>query len=213
MRGAVPIESLSVGERVLTTSVTVGSDGNASETDRGTAVDPDTHRLVRLKIEDRWSDGTLDVVDIETLQSSAWISDNRVEPGARVGVPLELREMGLPELLAEVVSVEPCPPIETSGGRVLLTTVNHLSSFVFELSLEDASGKVDTLEVTGWHKFFSESRGWVSVVELEPGELLRSLNVSVITSNATTDYRIKCHQSLIPLYLIDLVPFKSTRSF
>ena len=54
--------------------------------------------------------------------------------------------MGLPpDLSAQVVAIEPCPPIKSGSGRVVLTTVNHLSNNVCELSVEDAAGRRETI--------------------------------------------------------------------
>ena len=55
----------------------------------------------------------------------------------------------------------------------MLTTVSHLNAFLFDLRLSAADGMLDTLGVTGYHKFFTEDRGWVSVCDLIPGEQVR----------------------------------------
>lgn len=103
--------------------------------------------------------------------------DNGIEVGGLIPLDtvLDLKELGVPDgLEGSVVSIGDCPSIETGAGRVVLTTVNHLNNFVFNLTLKDAHGKSDTIGVTGWHKIYSEQRGWVSVSELEHGELIRN---------------------------------------
>ena len=58
-----------------------------------------------------------------------------------VPLPMDLLEMGMPEdLRAKVEAVEPCPRIESGPGRVVLTTINHLNSYVFALQLTDPAG-------------------------------------------------------------------------
>jgi hypothetical protein len=159
------IEQVRVGERV----VTPGTDAAES---LPTAVDPATWKLLTLRLAERWEDGTLDVTEIRTLQPPQWLLEHSAAVGARVPVPLDLEEMGLRSGEAEVVSIEPCPPIAGGPGRVVLTTVNHLNNFLFRLTLKEPSGAQETLGVTGWHKLYSEDRGWVSVCELRLGETL-----------------------------------------
>ena len=86
--------------------------------------------------------------------------------------------MGLPrDLRATVLSVEHCPEIKEGPGRVVLSTVNHLNKYVFELTIRDAAGHSETVHATGFHKFFSASRnGWISAAELQKGEQLRGVN-------------------------------------
>ena len=59
----------------------------------------------------------------------------------------------------------------------MLTTVNHLNKYVFELAIKDAAGRSETVHTTGFHKFYSDSRNaWVSAKELRKGEQLRGVN-------------------------------------
>jgi hypothetical protein len=162
------IEQIRVGQRVIA--------GNPERADSplaaDSAVDPVTWRLLRLHAEDRWEDGTLDTIEVETLQGPQWIESQHAVPGATVPLPIDLLEMGMPETLrARVVAIEPCPPIAKGPGRVVLTTINHLNRYVFRLGLSDSSGRTETVGVTGFHKFYSEDRKeWVSVEDLRLGE-------------------------------------------
>ncbi len=162
------IAEVSVGQRVVTPETIPGV---AMET----AVDPATWKLLKLMIDIPARDGApADQAEIQTLQSPAWIAENHAIIGGLVPTPLDLREMGMEQEAAEVVAIEPCPPIKTGPGRVVLTTVNHLNQFLFDLTVSDASGHRETIGVTGWHKIYSESRdGWVSASLLTNGELLR----------------------------------------
>jgi hypothetical protein len=161
-----PIESIHVGQRVVTPAMD-------AERPMPTAVDPCSWKLVRLRMERHWEDGTLDDVHVETLQSPAWLAEHQVKVGGRVQLPVDLSDLAEPDNPAEVEAVEPCPPIERRSGRVVLSTIEHLNNFVFDLSLRDGSDRGQVVAVTGWHKFYSESRGWVSACELSPAETLR----------------------------------------
>jgi hypothetical protein len=124
----------------------------------------------------RSPDGTLDTWEVQTLQPADWLAMHQADAGGWIDLSavLDLAEMGAPQgLRGRIVSVGPTPQIEDGPGRVVLTTVNHLSSFIFQLTLSAGDGGFDTLGVTGWHKFFSERRGWVSACDLELGETLR----------------------------------------
>ena len=123
----------------------------------------------------RWDDGILDDVNIETLQPPEWIASHHVKVGSSVLLPLDLLEMGLPETMqAKVLSVEPCPPIATGLGRVVLTTINHLNRDVCELTVEDKDGRQRRCAPTGLHRFYREGDNqWAHLNELKQGDLIR----------------------------------------
>ncbi|MGH7139388.1 MAG: polymorphic toxin-type HINT domain-containing protein, partial [Pirellulales bacterium] len=168
------IEDIRVGERVL------GENPELAESEHSTrtAVDPETWRLVRLHADCRWQDGTLDPVEVESLQPFSWIEAHEARRGRRVPLPLDLTEMGLPaDLPATVVAIEPCSPISDSLGHVVTTTVNHLNAALCDLSVADATGRRETINTTAFHKFYSDTRrGWVSASALREGEQLRGPN-------------------------------------
>ncbi len=85
--------------------------------------------------------------------------------------------MGLPQgLLARVQSNDPCPALAQRPGRVVLTTVSHLNSNVWEIDLADERGMARTIRPTGTHKFYNASRReWTSAKDLKPGERLRGI--------------------------------------
>ena len=84
-------------------------------------------------------------------------------------------EMGVPQGLSGTVdSISACPAIETGSGRVVLMTVSHLNSYVFTLTLTGSSGVTDNIGITGYHKVYSEARGWVNTCELGIGEQVRT---------------------------------------
>jgi hypothetical protein len=91
--------------------------------------------------------------------------------------------MGAPEgLIGTVTFIGPCPQLEDGPGRVVLTTVNHLNNFVFDLTLT-ANGAIDTLGVTGTHRIYTEDRGWIAASELTQGEVVRTANGDAVVSS------------------------------
>jgi hypothetical protein len=175
-----PIDQIRVGQRVVT-----------PETDPGaslpTAVDRSTWKLLTLEWVSAWPDGTRDRMHVRTLQPPQWLAAHHAQVGARVPVPLDLREMGVPAgQPAEVVAVDPCPAITDGPGRVVLTTVNHLNAFLFDLKVNGERGPPQDLEVTGWHKLYSEDRqAWTSVCELHAGEALRGRDGPLTVASLT----------------------------
>ncbi len=162
------IEEIRVGQRVW-------ADNPDVDSPEETAVDPSTWKLVRMCAETVWEDSTVDDINVETIVPPEWIElfDTRV--GASVPIPLDLQEMGLPEdLLAKVLAIERCPPIEDGRGRVVLTTVNHLNRDVYELTVEDERSQAVTTRPTGFHKFYrKDDQAWVSTKDLRAGDRLR----------------------------------------
>ena len=177
------IEWVRVGQRVVTQDTFPGP---LAEEERGagatgTAVDPRTWKKLVLLAETHWDDGTRDNINVETLQPPEWIKEHDVRIGANVPLPRDLVEMGLPrDLHATVIAVEHCPQIDAGPGRVVLTTVNHLNKYVFELTIRDATGRCETVHTTGFHKFYTDSRNaWISANELRKGEQLRGVNAAL----------------------------------
>ncbi|MGH7137576.1 MAG: hypothetical protein ACREHD_17660, partial [Pirellulales bacterium] len=66
---SVAIENIRVGQRVLGEN----PDLAGSQHNTRTAVDPATWRLLKLHADWRWEDGTLDTIEVETLQPPSWI--------------------------------------------------------------------------------------------------------------------------------------------
>ena len=178
-----PIETIHVGQRVLTSSAPGQIAGSQAST-----VDVRRWRRLRLRADNRWADGTPDVIEVETLQPPEWIEANHAETGSLVSLPLDLEEMGLRRgTMARVVANEPCPALGQGPGRAVLTTVNHLNSDVWKLVVEQtASENRQTIFPTGLHRFYSASRGhWVHTQDLEPGEHLIGIDGPVVVRAVT----------------------------
>jgi len=181
------IETLHVGQRVITPSC----DPNHP---MPTAVDRSAWKQIRLEREIELGDGLADVTHVETLQPPQWLAQFQVHPGGQAPAPLDLQEMGVEPGLFKVVAVSNCPPIEQSPGEVVLTTITHLNSFLFDLSLRNDSGKSDLIQVTGWHKLYSLNRGWTSVCDLKPGEELRGRSGSLKLATLAR------HTGIVPVF-------------
>ena len=93
-----------------------------------------------------------DIIELELLRSVEWMEAVQCAAGAVIWFDLE--EMGL-HGWAEVVRVEPCPPIKAGPGRVVLATVTHDNSFLMDLRL---AGIAEPLHLTDRHRLFSATR-------------------------------------------------------
>jgi Pretoxin HINT domain len=165
------IETLRVGDRVLT--------GLPTDTDRRTAVNPTSWRKLKLSATTLWKDGTQDRFNVETLQPPEYLAEHSCQVGSTLPMPLDVQEMGCPDgLMAVVESIEPCPAIQDSDGRVILTTVNHLNTACRALTVRDQSGNTETIQTTDYHPFWSEThQDWVQAGKLAVGENVRGLNL------------------------------------
>lgn len=144
------------------------------------------YRKIVIRAIDEWPDGTVDFINVETLQPRQWIDAHGVHVGGEAPVPLDVVEMGLSAgLKGKVLDILPCPQIRRGPGRIVLTTVNHLNPDVCELTLRDKAGREETLRPTSTHQFYSISRGeWLAAAELQNGETLDGIDgrVTVVAS-------------------------------
>lgn len=145
------IEDVTIGSRVVGFAL----DSNPKTTNL-------TSRwLIELRIDHR---------NVELLRSLDWIEDYGAHVGG--GVFLDMPEMGV-EGLAEVLAIEPCPPLDEGEGSLVTGTFKHASGEVYELKLASESKAIG---VTGTHPFWSVDReAWVSVIDLRTGETLKTL--------------------------------------
>ena len=143
------------------------------------------YRLVKLKAHSVWADGTVDTINVETLQPWQWIHHHEVRVQGYAPMPIDALEMGLPEdLTGKVIDILPCPPLRAGPGRLVLTTVDHLNKDVIELTLLNSDGDPETLRPTGTHKFYSITRGeWLSASQLARGEHLDGINGKITVAD------------------------------
>ena len=116
----------------------------------GTAVDPRTWKKFVLLAETHWDDGTRDDINIETLQPPEWIKKHDVRIGAMFRFRAISSRWACRDLHATVIAIDRCPQIDAGPGRVVLTTVNHLNHYVFELTVADGDGHTETIHPTGF---------------------------------------------------------------
>ncbi len=155
-----PIESLEVGQRVITTD-------NADE-EHATSVDPESWVSVALRMADPQAPNF--TIEMTVLRPETWLDSLNATQGA--SIYLEMPEMRLSGP-AEVIEISPCPEIETGPGKVILATIKSTSNTVHELHLADLN---EPIECTQAHPFYSiEQDDWVSLRDLRVGEHLRTL--------------------------------------
>ncbi len=112
------------------------------------------------------------------LRDCAWLKDNHAYVGGTVW--LNMPEMGV-EGLAEVLAIEPCPPLEEGEGRLVTGTFRHTSGEVYDLKLESESNPIG---VTATHPFWSVDREeWISAIDLEIGETLKTLEGTTVVES------------------------------
>ena len=112
------------------------------------------------------------------LRDCAWLEDHHAHVGGTVW--LNMPEMGV-EGLAEVLAIEPCPPLEEGEGRLVTGTFRHTSGEVYDLKLESESKPIG---VTATHPFWSVNRReWVSGIDLEVGETLKTLEGTTVVES------------------------------
>ena len=155
--GSRPIESLRVGDRVLTAS-------GAAETE----VDGDW-RVIELTLDIGRDLHGRDVLAISLLRPPEWLAANGISSeGDQLLLELdELRISGF----ATVRSIRGPPEIEAGAGRVVLATITHLNDDLFSLEFDDGN----LLLPTGRHRFYSLDRDdWIPTRALEVGERLET---------------------------------------
>lgn len=153
--GRVPIESVQVGDRVLT------STSHDASLSGETRVDPATWKRISLELPQ--TDG---VLYLSLLRPPKWLAATDTALGALI--QLNLAEIGISGQ-ARVTGIEPCPIPEAGPGRVVLGTLSRQAENLLEISLADGTA----FEVTDNHRFFSADRqAWIPAAELGQYEQL-----------------------------------------
>ncbi len=153
-------------------------------------IEPDTWRIVRLQMEK--SNGAR--VDIALLRSSDWLAENNVELGGTV--ELDLTELGVCGPAA-VLSIAPCPMIETGGGRIVTGTFAHFSKEIVDVRVSGSKGAIGC---TPNHPFWSEDRqAFVSAGDLRVGEAVAQVDGELVFVIG-----IKNHVSAQPVFNLEV---------
>jgi hypothetical protein len=181
----VPIAQIEVGQRVPAENPVEEWDGSL-----GVEVDPVTWRKLTLSCPKR--DGTS--AQVVLLRPNWWLADQ----GAAVGrtVFISVPECGI-DGNADILAIEPCPPIPAGPGEVVTGTFRHTSADVIDLHI---AGLDEPIGVTANHRFWSEDRwDFVDAGQLVPGERLRgmagTLAVQTITPRSAREsvFNIEVH--------------------
>jgi hypothetical protein len=160
--GAVPIEDVGVGDRVLT--------GTPSDETGETEVDPASWRVYTIEVEA----GTARTGQIKLLRPAAWLAENEVgvDKAGSVWVNLNIPGWGL-DGLARVLAIEPCPDIKPGPGRVVL--MKSITLYRGEMAKVQFEGFATPLEGTSSHPVFSLDEGdFVPLGSLEPCDRVRT---------------------------------------
>ena len=162
--GKCAIETQFPGDRAMTlqTLATAHLPG-----DDPTAIDPANCRLVRLRSRRRFP--SENVIDAELIRPLSWLKENRLVAGGSI-------RFRVPELdidgVADVLAVEPCPPIEPGRGRVITGRFSTSECKVLQL---EVAGEEKPIEPTPPHRFKSFDRGdWIPAEELRVDENLET---------------------------------------
>ncbi len=121
-------------------------------------------------------DGT--TAKVEMLRPATWLEEQQVHVGGKV--PIEVPECGI-EGLADVLDIQPCPPIDQGPGRTVTATFHHQSATTYDLQIEGFDQPIGT---TGNHPFWSETKQeFVRADELSAGEeVLTNNGVAFVAS-------------------------------
>ncbi len=182
-RTKMPIEQVRVGQRVATDGGMANSaDGKTADPNpRATAVDPATWRLVTILAGDLFA---------QTLVPMSWIQEFGVALGNAIRLidVIDLKEMGVSEeLVGTVVGIAACPDIEADSGRVVLTTINHLSENLYLVTFGANGRNAETISVTGHHRFYTLDHHWTMAQQLMIHQQLCGIEQSVSIKNRTRD--------------------------
>ncbi|WP_437956071.1 RHS repeat-associated core domain-containing protein [Sorangium sp. So ce119] len=161
--GLVPIETVSVGDRVLT------SDGRSE-----TLVD-ESWRLVELEMPIRA--GARDTIQIRLLRPPSWLAAHGVAEGRTVWLAYEEISLAGEALVRHL---GPAPPIAAVPGRVVLSTINQTANDIVRLRFR---GEGEVIEATASHRFYSVDRGdWARADNLKTGEHVRTASGTLAVS-------------------------------
>jgi hypothetical protein len=182
------IQDITVGEHVATDGGVANSPtGTAAADSDSTDVDPATWRELTITSGD-WQ--------VQILEPLTWIQSHELSVGSLVDLDefVNLLDIGVPtDIVGTIQSIGACPTIASGPGRVVLATVTHLNDDVFNLTMTDNAGDSTTIGVTGYHKIYTEDRGWVDAGDLYDGELVRGDNGDVTVTGLSSDpgtYRV-----------------------
>ena len=184
-KGKKPIETIKVGDRVLTrpdgnrrahrsgatsrVDDSGESDDSGSDADFGDSIEIDPKDWREIELTVVRSGG--DTARLTLLRPLSWL----VSRGARVGrlVHTGFGDESAYGGLARVDAVRPCPRVEAGEGSVVTALLVAKTDVVTSISV---AGTADMVRTTPEHRFWTVDQGWVSAGNLSPGEAVRALS-------------------------------------
>jgi hypothetical protein len=158
------IQDVQVGERAI------GTNPEVTDSERKIFLsDPEPATWRKLTLEMLKSDGKR--LDITLLRPLNWISESKAEIGSTIF--LDLPEMGA-QGMANVLNIEPCPPIKHGKGNVITGTFHHEAANTIDVHVEGLSKPIGC---TDNHPFWSVTRQeFIEAGKLQQGEQLQLYN-------------------------------------
>ena len=148
--------------------------------DDPTAIDPKQCRLVRLKTIKPFGAGN--VLKAELVRHLSWFEQNQVVVGGKIR--FQIPEMGV-DSEADVMGIEPCPPVEPGRGRAI---TGRFVTTNCRVLLVKHSGEDKPLEPTPQHRFMSLDRNdWIAAEDLEVGERLQTKTGQIVTVESVSE--------------------------
>lgn len=160
--GLLPIETLNVGDRVLT-----GDPETPSDTD---SVDPTTWRLFVLELGiNSGRPGRITLLRPESWAQTEFLG---VDSKGSTWLQLSIPEMSV-EGAVRLLSIEPCPEIKPGRGRVVL--MRSITEYEGPMASLKLVGSAHWITGTHGHPVFSEDRcDYVQLGDLKIGERVRT---------------------------------------
>ena len=155
-----PIEQVRVGDRVRSENPTDEVDLEFGEVDQATWLQL---TLRAPRVDGNWSHVVL-------LRPASWVEEHSATVGGKLEISVD--DCGI-EGDAEVLAIDPCPPIMAGSGRVVTGTYRHEAAQILDLHVEGLEKPIGT---TPNHLFWSADREeFIPAGGLQPGERLDDL--------------------------------------
>jgi RHS repeat-associated protein len=169
-RGAIPIEKLRLGERVIADNAACANEH----------LPPDA---VTIKLELENPAQPSDIIHVEFVRPREWLTQQGYHDGQ---VRLEMPEQGL-DGWARVLEVGPPPPEQSGAGCLVVATTTHIADRILALKVQGGT----VLELTPPHRLYVEGQGWTSASAVRPGQSLRTLKgpARLLSASPATGHR------------------------
>lgn len=180
--GDFAIESLKVGDRVLSHRDVLGGEG---ETKNGVVeaspIDPSEPWYV-ISLRTRHADhyGTAES-EVKLLRPQSWLTSLNARIGTRLPISeSEAKEGQVAPVVgeAEITAIDPAPRKSDGAGRRILMTSKRIANEVYRIYAKDGRGS--HLEVTPEHPLLVAGKGWTRAQDLQSGDQLVTGDLQVL---------------------------------